>query len=163
MSTHVPDPPAPGIMHQASVPGAANLVLTQGLLDRLNNYAAAMQVGRPIDGPQAAIHQGYLWQTIKWVLGKERGEFTLLFTELLNFIHTHRNGMFDPRYAFRAFDQLKMSAPERRNFERFMHLLIRTSDPGMRRLALQQVDLRSTLAGFTDNQMQQRVVGYYQV
>lgn len=158
-----PNPTEPGVMHQASVPGAADLILVDNLLTRLKNYTAAMKPGQPIDAAQGAIHQSYLWQTIKWVLGKERGEFTLLFTELLNFIHTHRNGMFDPRYAFRAFDQLKMSAPERRNFERFMHLLIRTSDPGMRRLALQQVDLRSTLAGFTDNQMQQRVVGYYQV
>lgn len=157
------NPTEPGVMHQASVPGAAELILVDNLLNRLKNYAAALKPGRPLDGPQGAIHQTFLWQTIKWVLSKDRGEFAMLYAELLNFILQHRTGVFSERYVFRFFDQLRMTTPERRNFERMLHLMLSTCDPKSRQIALRQIDFKTTLQGFPDNAVHQRVVGFYQV
>lgn len=159
----IPNPTEPGVMHQASVPGASDLILVDNLLTRLKNYTAAMKPGQPIDAAQGAIHQTYLWQTIKWVLSKERGEFAMLYSELLGYILQNRTGVFSERYVYRFFEQLRMSTPDRRNFERVLHLLLATCDPKSRQIALRQIDFKTALSGIADNQIHQRVVGYYQV
>jgi hypothetical protein len=157
------NPSTPGVMHQASVPGASELVLIDALEQRLKNYLAAMGPSKPIDGPQGALQQAQLWQTIKWVLTKERGEFTILYGKLLEIIAANRQGSFHERNAYRFFDQLKLSTPERRNFERMLNLMLTTCDPRTRALSMRQVDLRRVLEGFTDNAIHQRIVGFYEV
>lgn len=152
----------PGIMHTASVPGVSEMIKDDNLKTRLTAYSEMMAVGRPTTVEEGSLQQLNLWNTVKWVLGLEGGDFVRCYSKLLEFVLENRKGIFSERYAYRFFDSLKMSSSERKNFERIMNLLLTTCDPKTRALAMKQIDMRSTLSGLTDPLMQQRIAGFYQ-
>lgn len=144
------------------VPPSPAEVSMMGLKERLTQYITEMKPGRPIDSKHGAVMQTTLWNAIRFVLGHDGSTFVALYSELLKTIAEHRRGVFDERYVYRFFSDLRMSSPERRNFERMLNLLLCTCDPRTRHLGLKQVSLRSVLAGL-DSKVQERVAGYYQL
>lgn len=135
------------------------VIIEQALAD----YAEAMQPGKPVNATEGAAAQVQLFRAMQNVLRQEGSEFTACFSTLLSFVNAHRKGVFNERYAFRFLDQVKLSAPERKNFERFLNLLLTTADPATRHITTRQVDLTATMAGFTDTNVQQRVIDFYAV
>lgn len=161
MSEEAPQSP-PGPMTEAVSPTTAQINF-QSLQARLQEYVREMKPGLPIENAKGAIQQKQLWGTIKFVLGQTGSEFVAMYAELLRVVAENRKGVFNERYVYRFMDQLAISSPERKNFERMLNLLMSTCDPKTRQFSLKQVDMRATLQGFADNNIQQRISGYYAV
>lgn len=148
---------------------AAKLPSLQFALDTLTQrfevYSKAMGVGVPVSASDGAQQQAFLWNSIiRYVLSQERKEFVALYGELLKWFCEHRNGMLSRKMAFRFIPVTKLGAAERKNLERLLNLLIATADPNTRKLALTQINLKSTLSGFAhDSPLQRRVMAFYGV
>lgn len=131
--------------------------------ERIGDYVSHMQPSKPISSEEGVRQQTALWNAIKYVLGKTEGEFVAVYARLLEHVLEHRKTVFNERYVYRFFEHLRLSPNERRNFERMVNLMLATCDPKSRRLSLRQVNLPTTLAGFADNALQQRVIGFYTI
>jgi len=153
----------PNVMHSATIPGVSEMIKDDNLRNRLAVYAEKMAVGLPTTVEEGSFQQVQLWNTIKWVLGLEGGDFVRCYSKLLEFVLANRRGIFSERYAYRFFENMKLPSNERKNFERIMNLLLATCDPRTRALSMRQIDMASTLGGMVDPLMQQRIVGYYQL
>ena len=155
-----PEPPKPA---PAAVP------MDQHLARALEDYTEAMRPGKPITAENGAREQLKLWRAIQGVLTKNGSEFVKGWSDLLAYVAKHkrqdngRDGVFGERYIYRFFDNVRLSSGERRNFERMLNLILTTADPRSRQLTLKQVDLKSTLAGMADENVRQKVIGFYQV
>jgi hypothetical protein len=130
------------------------------LQERLDNYLTNMAKSRAIDPADGAIQQIQLWRTLQWVMGRDGAEFTALWGRLLKVVNDNRQGVFSEAYVNRFTDQFRPSS-DRRNFERTLHLLLTTCDPTTRQYSLKQLDMRQLLAGIVDNNVVQRIVGFY--
>lgn len=150
-----PAPPAP------VAPATEAQINMQSLQDRLALYVKEMQPNRPTNPEEGAQHQAALWTIIKFVLNRKGSQFVALYAQLLATVLEHRRGCFNERYVYRFHDNLRMSNADRRNFARVLNLLLTTCDPKTRQLSLRQIDLTASLRDLADNEMQQRVVGFY--
>lgn len=146
--------------HFDSLP-AINRSNLLSLVERLEIYAEKMQPGLPVDARDGATNQRNLWTAIKWALERPADEFTLLYTELLMFVHVHRDSIFSERYIYRFFDHLSLGNGDRRNFERILNLVISTSNPATRRLVVQQLDIRQIMRDMRNEQLTEKVAAYY--
>lgn len=133
----------------------------QLIIDRLQDYADKMAPNKAPGAAEGKAQQLSLWKTILMVLQLEGTEFVKAYGTLLAFVNEHRNGALNERYYYRWFPELAISAADRRNFDRMLNLMVATCDPATRRLGLQQVDLVSSVAGFRDGAIQQRVTEFY--
>lgn len=130
--------------------------------EQLQEYMSRMYPGRSHQGNEGATLQVKLYRTIQMVLRMEGRRFISAFKLLLNTVNDNRDTVFHERYAYRYFDSLTLTNPERRNFERILNLLMTTCDPKTRSKAVQQVDVDLTMEGFRNPEMHQRVVEFYQ-
>lgn len=145
----------------AALPPEAQINL-EALQRKLDLYLAEMTPGKPLEAERGMEMQLQLWKAIKDALKKEGSEFVAHYSTLLQTVHAHRRtGAFNERYVYRYFQNLRMPAAERRNFERMLNLMLTTADPSTRRLALRQINLPTTLSGFEDEGVRQRVTDYY--
>lgn len=127
----------------------------------LNDYCKNMMPGvSHVDGG-GAVQQVKFFRVVQVVLRKKGSEFNKEFTQLLAFVHAHKDTLFNERYAYRFFESIKISLGERKNFERILNLLITVCDPTLRSRTLTQVDVDGTMIGFKDNEMHQRVLGFF--
>jgi len=133
------------------------------IVESLEKYAKVMQPGTPHPNGEGEIAQVSFFRTIEQILRLDAGEFTKHFGNLLNFVRTHRKAMFNERYAYRYFDTMRLGTVERKNFERMMNLLIATCEPGTRHTTIKQIDLVTTVSGFSDTRIQQRVMDFYTI
>lgn len=128
---------------------------------RLADYVAGMAPGKPLTNEAGVAFQMSLWNSIKIMLAKQGSEFVLHYSEMLKTIRENRRGAFSERHLFRFFEYLRISSEDRRNFERLLNLMVVTCDPGLRQLALRQVDMRSSLSGLKSEQQRQNICAYY--
>lgn len=129
--------------------------------DVMGQYLEVMKPGHSHaadEGPQMQIR---FYRMIQAILRLEGTDFTNMFNQLLTTINEHRKEHFYERYVYRYFDQLKLSISDRKNFERFLNLLITTCDPKTRNTTLKQVDLNKTMDGFDDD-AHQKVTSFYE-
>lgn len=138
-------------------------VSLMALDERLKDYIEKMHPSTPVATDEGVRQQTALWNAFRFVLGKTDGEFVAVYARLLEHILAHRKTVFHERYVYRFFEHLRLSPTDRRNFERMLNLVLVTCDPKTRRLSLRQVNLHASLAGFADNALQQRVIGFYSV
>ena len=54
-----------------------------------------------------------------------------------------------------------LASGDRMNFERVLNLLMSTCNPGTRRMAARQTDLKAVLRGFNDESLVERMIAYY--
>lgn len=138
--------------------------LTSAVEERLTTYIETMRPGRPISVQDGVAMQLLLWNVIRLILQQEESNFVTLMTLLLNTIHENKEsdrGVFSMRYVNRFMDEMRITAPERRNFNRLMNLFVTTSDPRSRMVALRQVGLQSSLAGLSSDAERMRLEAFY--
>lgn len=135
----------------------------QSLQDRIALYVEEMKPGKPVSVEHGVQQQMALWQIIRFVLARKGSEFVSLYAELLRLILAERRGVFHEKYIFRFHDALRLSQQDRRNYTRLLNLLLATCDPRTRQLALRQVSLQSAVAGIADNEVVQRIDGFYRL
>lgn len=138
--------------------------LTSAVEERLTTYIETMRPGRPISVQDGVAMQLLLWNVIRLILQQEESNFVTLMTLLLNTIHVNKEsdrGVFSMRYVNRFMDEMRITAPERRNFNRLMNLFVTTSDPRSRMVALRQVGLQSSLAGLSSDAERMRLEAFY--
>lgn len=133
------------------------------LKDRLDAYVVDMAPAKPITIDKGAASQLGLWRAIQFVMQKTGSEFNSLWDTLLLYVRNNRKTVFNEKYVFRFFAEVRMSKEERQCFQRLIYLMLRTCDPGTRALALKQIDFSATLSRVTDNAARQRITGYYRV
>lgn len=131
--------------------------------DNLAKYIDKMKPGAAHQGNEGPTTQVLLYRTIQTILRQKGSDFNFLFGELLKTVHKHRNTVFNERYVFRYMDRLSLTSSERRNFERFINMLLTVCDPATRSHTLKQVDVNATMEGFKDPDAHQRVVAFFQV
>lgn len=131
--------------------------------DNLKKYVDTMRPGVAHQGTQGPATQVMLYRTIQTVLRQSGGDFDFMFGQLLKTVHEHRKTVFNERYVFRYFDRLTLTNVERRNFERFLNMMLTVCDPATRSHAIKQVDIDATMEGFKDADAHQRVVAFFQV
>lgn len=148
---------------ETTTPANPTQVSLDALQQRIDAYVTAMNPATPVSTEEGVRAQTALWSIIRHVLSKTDGEFVVLYAKLLENVLTYRRTVFNERYVYRFFEHLRLSPNDRRNFERMLNLLLVTCDPKSRRLALRQVNLNTTVSGFADNNVQQRIIGFYSV
>jgi hypothetical protein len=131
--------------------------------DNLATYVDKMKPGAAHQGNEGPTAQVLLYRTVQTILRQKGSDFNFLFGELLKTVHKHRNSVFNERYVFRYMDRLSLTSSERRNFERFINMLLTVCDPATRSHTLKQVDINATMEGFKDPDAHQRVVAFFQV
>lgn len=127
----------------------------------MKEYVDRMRPGVAHGESEGAMLQVKLYRTIQSVLRQKGAAFNKLYGELLSVVNANRNGCFNERYLFRYFTTVNLPAPERKNFERILNLIITTCDPATRTVASKQVDIDATMEGFKDSEMHQRVIAFY--
>lgn len=135
--------------------------LTEQVQERLDSYVENMRPGRPIEPKDGAAMQAVLWNTIRLILKQPAPDFVTLLNNLLNTIKVNRQGVFNERYVYRFLDEVRITAPERRNFERILNLFLTTCDPQTRLASLRQVSLQTTLSGFTNQDEVSKLTAFY--
>lgn len=135
------------------------------LTERMRRYEKNMGGNTPVSVSDGAMYQAFLWNDIiRYVLLKERQEFVALMGELLKWFFEQRNDALSRRAAFRFIPSTRLSSADKKNLERLLNLFISTADGSTRKLALSQINLRSTLSGFDhDSPLQRRVMSFYGV
>lgn len=132
--------------------------------DRLKTYVETMAPGRVLSAQDGAFQQTQLWQgVINFLLQQPAEVFMAGWAHLLEVINENRGACFSPAYINRFRENVRMTLPERRNFERLMHLAMQTSDRRSRALALRQIDMNVILAGLPSESQRQKLVGFYQL
>lgn len=139
-----------------------NSVAAQGIKESLDKYINIMQPGQSHSGNEGAVAQVKLYRAIRAVLRTEGREFIEAYGLMLQIVHEHREDVFHERYLFRYFGEMRLTAPEQRNFERILNLIITTANPKVRSKSVHEVDLDLTMEGFRDPAMHQRVTEFYE-
>lgn len=129
----------------------------------LDEYTKNMGPGQVVTATVGKVQQTALWRTIEQVLKLEGPEFLKGFELLLAWVAQNRSYAMNDKNVYRFFGELSLSEVDRKNFNRLLNLLVATCDPATRLLGLQQVDLTSTLAGFRNGAIQQRVTEFYSI
>lgn len=135
----------------------------QLIQDRLTEYAALMAPNAAITTTDGKAQQLNLWKVIKQTLELEGSEFLQGYSMLLDFVAQYRAKHFSDKYIYRFFGELTLSAGDKKNFNRLLHLFVATCDRATRRMGLEQVDLSRTLSGIRDTAVQQRIAEFYQI
>lgn len=134
----------------------------QSIEEALVFYKKTMKPGTTHQGGEGVVAQVKFYRTVQTILRQTGSKFTKLWSDLLAFVHEHRDDIFHEKYAFRYFDQLRqLTAQDRKNFERIMNLLLVTCDPSTRSRATEQVDINATMEGFPDETFYQKVRAFY--
>ncbi len=129
----------------------------------LKEYVNKMRPGVPHNGEEGPNAQAALYRVITNAFRQTGSDFSAAMGLLLSTVREHRKGAFNERYVFRYMDRVKLNAQERRNFERVINLLMATCEPATRQQGLKQVDLESTVSGFGDPNLIQKLTEYFSV
>lgn len=136
-------------------------VAVRTLINQLEQYAANMKPGIPMDAAVGARHQVSLWRAIQNVIERSGDEFKKCYSLLLAFFEEYKDGVFHEKYVFRFTDNVTLSGDELAAFQRVLNLLKLTSAPKSREQSLKQVDLGRTLSVGVTEQGRQRILGFY--
>lgn len=136
--------------------------LLASFISDFDAYAESMRPGRAHAGKEGVIIQTKFYRTIQAIMRVEGSKFNLIYGALLSFVKENKDTLFSQRYAYRYFDMLEMAMSDRKNYERMMNLIISTCDPTTRSQAIKQIDLTATLSGFKNEEVHQKVLGFYQ-
>ncbi|MBE0438194.1 MAG: hypothetical protein IBX57_00310 [Gammaproteobacteria bacterium] len=150
----------PKVQEPTASPTASNSI-EENLMKEIETYIEEMKPGKSHFGEEGPMRQVKLYRTIQAILRLEGTSFNKMMNYLLSKIKDHRKGVFGEKYIFRYMSQVKLADDQRKNFERFMSLLLTTCDSATRAQALKQVDLELVMKGFKNSEMQQRVEAFY--
>ena len=132
--------------------------------DRLKEYVDTMAPGRVLTAEAGAFQQTQLWQgVINFLLQQPPEVFMAGWAHFLDVVNQNREACFNPAYVNRFRENVRMTLPERRNFERLLFLALQTSDLRSRALALRQIDMNVVLAGLANESQRQKLIGFYQL
>ena len=129
---------------------------------RLKKYKLHMMPGKSHHGDTGAKEQVSLYRAIQAILRTQGSDFFKHLNAFLDFIHLHRNTLFNEKYAMRYFDVIKLNDKERKGFSRILHLFIITSDRKVRKQALKQVDLETVLSPFSE-EVKEKITEFYSI
>ncbi|QVD49160.1 permease of the drug/metabolite transporter (DMT) superfamily [Xanthomonas phage vB_XciM_LucasX] len=132
--------------------------------ERVVNYVSKMAPGVAISDADGATQQKLLWTgVLMYVMNLPATQFEYGWGEFLKLVQEHRKGAFSLAYVNRFQANLLLTLPERRNFQRLMHLAEKTCDPKARPLGLKQIDMRLILAGLPSEPVRQKFIAFYQI
>jgi len=121
------------------------------LLGTLQTYRETMGPGRSPNQNDAAACQMALFQAVKTAFSRQN--ISVAFEELntiFDFAHAHGRTMFSPTNAYRGVTALRMTASERARFDVTWGLLMKVSDPAVRRRAKGAVNWDMVFSAFQD-------------
>lgn len=136
----------------------------KSLVTAIENYMANMAPGKPVDPDTGVKHQYALWKTIhNLVHNAPASEFKSLWSLLLAFFNTYKEGVFHDRYLFRFSEYWSYSNEELNGFQRVLNLINLSCDPATRAIGLRQVNLDTTLRDGFSEEARQRLLNFYKV
>jgi len=133
------------------------------LVQRIDEYVAAMEPSKPVDPRQGAFHQKKLWEAIRSVIKADPMEFVPLYTELLFRINQHRDGCFSKKYANRFFDSIDIKSSDMRVFAKVMNLMLATASPGTRHIVAKQINLPRIFREMEDESIIEKFSAFYAI
>lgn len=128
---------------------------------RLREYIADMAPNKPQDVDTGVANQMKLYRTIQAVLNQPGDQFRAAMDDLMLAIRQNRRGVFDERYAFRFFDELRLDPRARKGFERLLNLLLTMGGDAPRDLQRKQVDVDAALRFMGSEEQKQRLMEYF--
>lgn len=117
---------------------------------RLAEYVSKMGGQTRITDKEQLDQQNIFRLVIQGLLKLRGSDFVAALDDLLATINDNRGYAFKEKYVFRQYPNLPIAADERRLLVDVVTLLVHISDPGIRALAGNHVDLSSALKGVRD-------------
>lgn len=130
---------------------------------RVDEYIAAMKVGKPVDGPTGGQWQKKLFAIIDQILKLEGTVFFKAWSNLLAKVNENRKGVFSEAHAFRFTNQMKLDAAELRRFQLLIHLIIHTADPKGRQQMLKMIEITRVTETLRIPGASDRLYAYYKL
>lgn len=131
------------------------------LQDSIDTYVKKMSPGVPHVGDEGSKQQAALYRIIQNVFNLQGKDFIDGMNVILETVKEHRKAAFNERYVFRYMNEVKLTATERKNFERVVNLFLVTCDKTDRKQNLKQVDLSYTVEGYSDPSLIQKLTEFY--
>jgi hypothetical protein len=127
----------------------------------LKEYIDKMYPGVPHSGEDGPKAQVAFFRIIQNIFRLKGSDFVQAYSLLLDTVAAHRSKTFNERYVFRYMSDVRLSVQERKNFERIVNLLLVTCNKTTRKQTMQQVDLPTTVEGFSDPELIQKLTEFY--
>lgn len=131
------------------------------LQDSIDTYVKKMSPGVPHVGDEGSKQQAALYRIIQNVFNLQGKDFIDGMNVVLETVKEHRKDAFNERYVFRYMNEVKLTATERKNFERVVNLFLVTCDKTDRKQNLKQIDLSYTVEGYSDPSLIQKLTEFY--
>lgn len=115
----------------------------------LETYVRKMGLGTPIDSTEGGQMQRMLWRAIKTTLREDGPVFAAVWSSLLKIVSENRGEKqcFNEAAVFRFADSAPIPPDELQIFQRVLHLILNTCDPGTRLLKVRHIDLNLVVKG----------------
>ncbi len=133
-------------------------------INSLLHYIKEMKPNRQMPEDVGARNQVNLYRAFQFLVSTHTDNFRELFATVLKIVDDTKSGpfgVFEDRYAYRFTSSMNLNKNDISAFERFMNLLLVTSNVKSRATISKQIDINKTLQyGFND-EAKQRITSFY--
>jgi hypothetical protein len=128
---------------------------------QLGQYIDAMKPGKAQTGDSLQKNQLKLRSVINAILQLPDEKFSDGMKFLTAVIREHRDGVFNERYVFRGFPQIRVARTERQKLETLITLFLATADSKSPKSVSKNVDMTVVMRFVTNNDQQQKLQSFY--